>query len=340
MMELKELDRESAAKWDSLIENYKGKRPFHNTAWLDFLEKSQNAKKRLFKIIDAGRTVGYFCGLEIKKGPFKIFGSPLEGWNTPHMGPLVSSDSDQKAVIGAIGDYFKENRFSVLEFSSEFLDDTVMRAEKFGRYIKYTSLINLSSRSEDELWNALSSNCRTRIRKARKDNLTVETAGEGDSTFIDEYYLQLKEVFKRRAMAAPYRKERVERLFDLLKGKDMLLALQVKKPDGETVASGIFIFDERYMFLFGMAGRTKYLHLSPYELLVWESIRTAKQKGIGTYDLGGLGGGGLGRFKNKFKGAKKEVVHWRRFFSLYAGIAYFIYKAVLLVRLRLLKWSL
>lgn len=339
-MELSELDNEAARQWDSVIENYESKRPFHNLAWLEYLKQTQGGKKRLFELRQDAQVLGYFCGLEIKKGPFKIFGSPLQGWNTPEMGPLIDEDIDQAAVIKAIYDYFRKNDFSVLEFSNVSLDNKTMRAQGFGFYRRYTSILYLSSKSENELWSSLSSNCRTRIRKARKNNLTVEIVDDNTQAFIDEYYIQLKEVFRRRSSAVPYKKERVDRLFNFLKEKDMLLALRVKNSKDEPLACGIFICDKKYMFLFGMASKTKYLNLSPNELLVWESIRIAKERGISVYDLGGLGTGGLGRFKNKFKGANKEIIHWRRFFSLQARFAYFIYKVFLLTKLHLLKWSL
>ncbi len=339
-MELVELDRESTNQWDLLIENYQTKRPFHNLSWLEYIENTQGGKKRLFRIKDKEDTVGYFCGVEIEKGPFKIFGSPLQGWNTPEMGPVINGNVDQASVIGAVYDYFKKNNFSVLEFSNGFLDNQVMRGHNFGFYKRYTSVLYLSSQNNDELWDNLSSNCRTRIRKARKNNLTVEVVDKNTLAFIDEYYIQLKKVFGRRNLAVPYKKERVNNLFNSLKEKDMLLALRVKNSENKPVANGIFICDKRYMFLFGMASKSEYLNLSPNELLLWESIRIAKEKGIEMYDLGGLGTGGLGRFKNKFNGAKKEITHWRKFFSFKARAAYFIYKIVVLTKLYLLKWSL
>lgn len=339
-MELLKLNNEQTRLWDSLIENYETKRPFHNLAWLEYLQETQGGKKRFFEIKEGNSTLGYFCGLEINKGPFKIFGSPLQGWNTPEMGPIINNEIDKRQVRETLYNYFQESGFSILEFANSSLSNESQGLKNYDYYKRYTSQIDLSGLNRETLWNSISSNCRTRIRKARKNNLIGESVQDDQGVFINEYYGQLKEVFWRRRLVPIYKKDRVEKLFSILKDKDMLLPIRVKNETGKTLATAIFIYDKRCIFLFGMASENKYLNLSPNELLIWTALEIALKKEIRLFDLGGLGKVGIDRFKNKFRGDNLEIIHWRKFYNLPGKITYLAYKILLLIKLNLFKWSL
>ena len=93
--QLEPLGEQEATRWDSLIAPHKSCELFHRKVWLDYLAASQAAEIRLWAIRAGGETVGYFCGGIIRRGPFKILGSPLRGWNTNFMGPVANDDLDQ-----------------------------------------------------------------------------------------------------------------------------------------------------------------------------------------------------------------------------------------------------
>jgi len=333
MVKLVRISDELACRWDSLIGNYSSKRLFHNMAWLNYLEKSQNGKKLIFEIRDNSRLVGYFCALSIKKGPFKILGSPLRGWNTFEMGPIMNRNLNQIDVVQAISDYAKNNEYSVLELSNSLLEPKVMRAAGFSFYKKYTYVVKLMPGEKERMFENLTSVCRNRIRKGVNNKLSAKDISH--PIVAERYYTLLKKVFFKKWLAPPYKKSKVNLLFEILKPVGMLISMQVSTLAGEIIAIGLYPHDNRTLFFYGGASKGTRNHLYPNELLHWSAMLEASNMGIESYDMGGVTSkekSGIDKFKRKFEGRKEEILHWQKFYSPVAKAAYSSYRALIFLR--------
>ena len=100
--EFEPLSSEELASWDERIAGYESVQLFHRQAWLDYLVASRALRIHQWAIRESGRTIGYFCAGTLRKGPFRILGSPLKGWASNFMGPVVNSDCDQDAFLRAM----------------------------------------------------------------------------------------------------------------------------------------------------------------------------------------------------------------------------------------------
>ena len=149
------------------------------------------------------------------------------------------------------------------------------------------------------MWRNISSKCRNRIRKARKNGLVVENCE--DPAFIDEYYSQLKEVFTRQNLSPRHSIALIESLYRHLTPNN-LFTLRVKYGK-ETVATGLFIHDNHTVSSFGIASRTKYLHLCSNELLNWTVMTRAGTLGLRQFIIGHNYRlpKGISQFKKKFE---------------------------------------
>ena len=102
--------------WDDRIGHYATKTLFHSEAWLDHLQSIHPAGRiEYYEIKQEERTIGYYCGLRIKKMGVPIQGSPLGGTGTNYMGPIVGPQVDQEALIRAILQLFGFRRFLNVE---------------------------------------------------------------------------------------------------------------------------------------------------------------------------------------------------------------------------------
>lgn len=309
----------SDEEWDNLIIAYESKTLFHHSAWLRFIGQTQNAEVARFKIVDGDNLVGYFAALIEKKGPFKVFSSPRQGYNTPYMGPIVNSNYDQAGFINALEEYCKTNCIDQLEISSIYLDPLSMRRNGYSCSKKGVTCIVGLSEDESLMWGRLDrKSCRSAIHQAEHYNLAAEEAD--DAEVITEYYQQLKEVFARQHLALPYRIDRVKTLFDCLRREDKIFAMRVKY-NNQTIATGLFPHDDKMVYFFGGASWRKYQYLRPNDLLHWAMMKTAGRGGILKYDMGGGG-----NFKAKFGGKEIELYRWSKSFNLLTKIARSIYK--------------
>ncbi|HMH50454.1 MAG TPA: GNAT family N-acetyltransferase [Candidatus Acidoferrum sp.] len=311
--------------WDGAIAKFASKHLFHERAWLRFLSRSQNARIHGTRLVGRdGGTVGYFVAGEVRKGPFRLLGSPLQGWSTPFMGPVTDEVPD--TFFGALDVYARALGVDYLEMSNPGLPASTMRDAGYDLDADQTFLVPVGG--EAEMWGRLSSECRNRIRRAMRSGLRVESVTE--RTFVETYYAQLREVFARQALVPTYGIERVENLWDALMTAGKLLALRVTK-GGETLACGLFPFDDRALFFWGGAAWTHAYADCPNELLHWRAMCVAAERAIPLYNMSGVG-----RFKAKFGGTAVTVERWYKTFTPLARLGRFAYQRYVGARQRML----
>jgi len=317
-MELKLIEKIEHVEWDRIISSFDSKGLFHQSAWLDFIEKSQRCKRILLKIEESNKVIGYFPCFILRKGPFKILGSPLIGWSTEFMGPIVNKDFNLENFLNALDKYCKFQKIDHLEISNPVFNPEIMKSKGFQCRKGVTYIVVLSPEEEFMWKNLKQKSCRWAINKAIKNNLIVEDTN--NPGIIEEYYKQLMEVFGKKKLVPTYTIERAKTLFECLKKQNLLLALQVKYKN-EIIATGLFPYDDRCIYFWGGASWSKFHHLCPNELLHWTVITMAAKKGISKYDMGGGG-----KFKSKFGGKLTVTYHWYKSYNPLAKIGRTIYQ--------------
>src|SRR5690606_24264268 len=97
-------------EWESLLERFPHHSVFHRLPWLQAIEAAHNAKLRLLRV-DAARgsrskTLAVWPVFATRRGPLHILGSPLPGWSTPSLGPLLAPGCDDAdAILKALLDH-------------------------------------------------------------------------------------------------------------------------------------------------------------------------------------------------------------------------------------------
>ncbi len=119
---LKEINPSPNA-WDDTIRRYRTAMLFHESVWLEHLERTQGGKRVLVMIRDGDRELGYFCGVVVRKGPFRVLGSPLRGWWTPLMGPVIN-DFDADKFLFALDQFCRGQNIQYVELCSPLFEAT------------------------------------------------------------------------------------------------------------------------------------------------------------------------------------------------------------------------
>jgi hypothetical protein len=324
-MKLEYIENIDPETWDKAISGFDTKFLFHQSAWLNFLEETQTGKILRFRIVDQGKVIGYFVGLLLKKSMMNILGSPLPGWTTNYMGPIVNKGFNLQEFLDALHLKCRELKIQHIELCNPFFSKNIMEQMKFDVSESYTYLVPLFSNNE-QMWTNLKSNCRNRIRKGLKNNLYVEDCS--DPAFVDIYYNQLIEVFGKQNLTPTYTIDRVRSLFRNLK-PNLLFAFQVKY--GEVIiATGLFPHDDRCVYFFGGTSWLRYQYLSPNELLHWTAMTLSANLGIKQYNM--CGGGS---FKPKFGGNKVSEYRYIKSYSMFSKLGRKAYKSFFYTRQKL-----
>lgn len=327
-MELLPLENMDWESWDELITPFDTTALFHRSAWLEFVEKTQGVRRLFLEIRTSGGTVGFFVGFIIRKGPFKILGSPLTGWTTQFMGPVVRNDFSQTEFLQALETYCIGTGIDQLEISNPILKPDSMLSSGFKCRKDVTPILYLTP-DEDVMWRKLEAkSCRYKIRKAIKNGLFVEDTD--DPAIIDQYYDHLVKVFVRQGLMPTYSRDVVRTLFECLRKRNMLFALRAKKND-KVIATAFFPHDDYCVYYWGGSSDFEFRALCPNELIQWSMIKMATQSGIKKYDMYG----GRNPFKLKFGADLFDVQHWVKSYNPIADIARSLYGSLFSLRQRI-----
>jgi hypothetical protein len=169
------------------------------------------------------------------------------------------------------------------------------------------------TRDEETVFAAMESACRRCIRKATKLGVRIEVAD--DSSFADDYYAQLEDVFAKQSLVPTYPIERVRSLVEYLLPTGHLLLVRARDGEGNCIATGIFPALNDSMYFWGGASWRRYQSLRPNESIQWFAMRYWKARGIARYDMGGGG-----EYKQKYGGYEIGVPWGRK--SKYSFIGY------------------
>jgi hypothetical protein len=329
--QLQPLCEGEATHWDELIAPYESRELFHRKAWLDYLAASYGVDIRMWSIQNGRETLGYFCGGIVRKGPFRILGSPLKGWGTNFMGPVVNADFDQRAFLDALDDLTARERLAVVELEGSALSDHGLERLGYEPVSQPTYIVDLTPEDQKVMWDRIERRARQNVRKAKQLGVTVEDTS--DPSMADEFYDQVVEVLARKNLFPPYYRSCPRMLFDHLKPLDRLFALQVREPGGSVVATGLFPHDDRTVYAWGMASRTAGWRFFPNDLLQWTVMALAANRGLRVYNMCGYG-----HFKSKFGGILREPMRWHKCHSRAARCARRGYELYFQKRLRLRGW--
>jgi len=290
--------------WETILKRFEDRTLFQSSAWLAFIMCTQSAEPVFALLRDGDKTSGCFCGLIVKRFGLKILGSPLPGWTTSYMGMNLAEGVPRRLGLEALMRFAFDDlgcvHMEAMDRNLSPLDvrDLGVKARTFSGFE-----IDLTI-SEHELFAKMTSACRRCIRRAEKCGVVIEEASDGG--FVNDYYAQLREVFRRQSLVPPYGISRVQALIDHFLNTGLLLMLRARDPHGRCIATGIFPASNQTMYFWGGASVSDSLGSRPNEALQWYAMRYWKARGICRYDMGGGG-----EYKRKF-GGYEIAVPWIR----------------------------
>lgn len=299
----------SLQEWDGLVAAFPYRSVYHSLGWLQAVEASFGARLRLIKATQDDRCVGLWPWLEVRKGPLRIVGSPLPGWATAYMGPLLMDESEGAIVLDAMSRSRQMGRPAYMACRTvthdHQLDLKPLGFTKMGDFETY--LIDLRLDAET-IWGGFKSECRTRIRKAQKNGVTVQM--ETDDSYIDDYWYMTKEVFAKSHLQPPFPCKFLEQVHQRLFPRQ--LCMMSAMHEGRRIAMLALPHDDRAAMYWAGGGLNETLWLCPNNLLHWEAMIECQRRGITWYDFISSKGG-PGRFKKTFGPTPAlAATHWER----------------------------
>lgn len=216
----------------------------------------------------------------IEKGQYYDWETPY-GYGGPLTDGVISSES-QKMFQKEIVEYCAERRI-VAQFVRfhPLLDNYAVLPEVIEtRYLRDT--IYIATESPEKIMENMDSKNRNMVRKAIKNNVTIEKRDINDF----DAFLSMYEETMQKNNADPYytfHRDYFESLESLDKNAFILYAMM----DGMPISSSIIFHNDRYMHYHLSGSHVAYRNYSPSNLLLYEAACLASEMGIKQFHLGG-----------------------------------------------------
>jgi hypothetical protein len=272
---------------------------YHHCSWWRAVE--DGLKYRLLGIIsedsDPMMFVFYF---ELRKGPFKLIGSPLQGSMTPYQHPIILKplcEIKKFDILKGQYDFLRKKGYSWIEWT---FPEQNTALENFKSSIRAKStdrntfVLNIDGDIND-MWMRMTSRQRNMVRKAEKTGVKIIQC-KGTEEDITGFYKMLEGTFAKSGLVPPHPYSFYCNCIRNLTIEDRLLFLSARV-NGENIAMGLFPYDEKEIHYMSGTSQTNIGKYAPNNLMQWKVIRFAVENNISVYDLGGSGIPSIDKFK-------------------------------------------
>jgi hypothetical protein len=239
---------------------------------------------RVVGLLDGDELVAAVPGCLTRRGPFRLFGSPLRGTMTSYLGPVTL---DPRFADGAARDLMVEcAAFARRKWLAPYAQFTTRDAPPDpvvlpgpGWHHQRPSSYRLDlTRGEDALFDGLKPKCRRNVRKAAREGVVIVELGDAD-----QYHRILDETFRRHGSVSWHTPRFFHAIMRDLPARGLLRAWAARY-QGQIIAAGLFLCDDREMHFLSGASLPHFGSLPTSYLLHWHAIATAARDGLEVFN--------------------------------------------------------
>jgi len=316
----KEISEKEKDSWNEFLKKTESGHLFQTFEWGVF-KKTQGWKSRRIMLIEPAidkiktEKIKVVLAILEKKIPLTGF----KFWYLPR-GPVLDFQNRElvEQVLDFLIDFARKNKIMAVKISPEVVLDgktkwlpELLKNKGFketDNYQLHKCTIRLNLRDDlDKIFSNLKKNTRWEVKRAEKDGVLVKRRdNEKDLRIVYRLYA---EAMKKDRLSYGYFKN----LWETFKNDILILiAFYQNQP-----LSAVFIpfFNKKCWYLFGGSTK-KHPTCNSSQLLQWEAIRLAKERGAELYDFQGIPctepknshDKGVLQFKEGFGGERKELI--------------------------------
>ncbi len=273
--------------------------PFHHPSWLAAVSRGVRAEQFHVRISKGGEVVGMVPGFVSGVGPAKVWGSPLKGMMTSYLGPVgtdIPEDPEGLLFLAqAASTYLRENhRFLYARVTNRNTpsDEKPDLGSSWRQQRPKSYRLDISG-GEDAVWSNLTSDCRRNIKKATKQEVGIEPLDDPDV-----FFRMLDQTLRRHGSTSSHPPRFFHALFEEL---GPLLKPRSAVYDGQVIAAGLFLSDERELHYLSGASDPAFGSFPTSYMLHWTAIKEAIGEGVAVFNSDASRIRSIDRFKESFR---------------------------------------
>lgn len=299
-----ELDPCKDSRWNTLVENHPRASVFHSSNWLRVLQAVYGYQPVAFTSCGPGNALTnglVFCYINSRLTGRRFVSLPF----SDHCEPLVDRADELDEMLVRVNERAYENKAKYIEIRPVLLTPGTNSGLTKSR--TYRSHRLDLQRSTDTLFHNFHKDCvQRKIRRAEREGLKYEV---GNSERLLQMFFQLFVKTRRRQRLPPQPLAWFQGLASAF-GDDLEIHIASKS---DVPLAGIMTLCHKKSITYKYGGSDASLHrVGGMALLLWNTIREAKEKGLHELDLGrsDLTNQGLIAFKEHWGAAGSSLSYW------------------------------
>jgi len=263
------LAEDEIPEWDSLVDRSPQRSLFLKSWWLG----ATCGTAQVIGYFEGGRLIAGIPVFYTRRAGLRICGMPklTQTWGIamqPLPGKEVTTKSRETDILDVFAAHFARESFFVQSFHPENQNWLPFYWKGFSQTTHYTYVLD-DLTPINRVWDGLSKDRRTNIRKARQFGITVSECGP------EPVFQMAKAAFAAQGMKCPYQMDYLNHLYEAARAKESGICLSAIDRRGRTHAAFFFVWDgERGYNLAG--GHDPLLSASGGSvLLMWNLIEFA-----------------------------------------------------------------
>jgi serine/alanine adding enzyme len=289
-------EHHSRGSWDAFVADRPGCWHYQLFGWKDVIERTYGHSCFYLRAVQGDEVVGLLPLANIESRLFGRSITSLPFLDTAGVEALDSSGRD--ALISRARDLCGERSSHYLE-----LRQAQLLPGEFSVDTRKVSLTMALRDSVDKQWDSLSSERRNRVRKAQKAGLSAEIGG---ASLLPEFY----RVWSRnmRDLGSPAHSRRwFEEVLSVFADTASIILIRSQH---RAVGAALMIHYKGILAVPWVSSLREAFEKHPNDLLYWESIRSAQERGCGHFDFG-RSTAGSGNYTYKVRwGATASPIFW------------------------------
>lgn len=284
-MTLEVRDIKDKSIWDGFVASHREANFLQSWQWGEFhLSRSKQVVRR--GVYDEEELVGVYEGVveTAKRGTFMtVAGGPIADWQNQTAVEALTSDmraqgEEHKCVFVRVRPQLEES-----EKSLKLFKNLGFRKAPYYLSVEHAGVLDLE-KSEEELLKGMRQRLRRALRKADKNDITVETST--DPADITEFYQIQLQTAKRHDFTY-FGEDFLKKQFEAFAADDSAV-LYTARYQGEVLAQNFMIFyGNEASYHYGVSTELG-TRLSGAPLLHMQAMRDARERGIKRYNFWGI----------------------------------------------------
>ncbi len=291
---------ENQKQWDEFITSHEEANFLQSWDFYEFhIARGKTVVRKL--VLDGETIIGAYAGVieTAKRGRYMaIAGGPILDWKNKKLVKAIFEDikaegSKHNCVFVRV-----RPQLELSDKSLALMKELGLKRAPMFLSVEYAGILDLT-KSEEEILAGASQGFRRKLRKAEKNEITIETSK--DPKIVKTFYeIEVKHAQRQKFIA--FSEDFLTKQFAAFAKNDEVIMYTAKK-DGEILAQNFMIFyGDECSYHYGTSTDlgTKY---SAAPLLHMEAMREARNRGIKRYNLWGIVG--LDETKHRFYGVSE-----------------------------------